>query len=61
MAINARHKDYSQQYCNINFKTAKKVDLEIPVIKFPHFHCRGHGFVPYSENYNPSCHAECGK
>ena len=28
MEINARHRDYSQQYCNINFKAAKKADLK---------------------------------
>ena len=46
MEINARHRDYSQQYCNINFKAAKKADLEIPVIRIPHFHCRCPEFAP---------------
>ena len=32
-----------------------------PVVKTPHFqcfHCRRHGFNPWSGNYDPTCHAE---
>ena len=28
-----------------------------PVVKTPHFQCKGHGFDPWSGNYDPMCHA----
>ena len=27
-----------------------------PVVKTPHFHCRGHGFYPWSRNYDSACY-----
>ena len=26
-----------------------------PVVKTPHFHCRGSGLDPWSESYSPTC------
>ena len=28
-----------------------------PVVKTPNFHCRGHGFNPWSVNQDPVCQA----
>ena len=28
-----------------------------PVAEVPCFHCRGHGFNPWSGNWDPTCHA----
>ena len=32
-----------------------------PVVKTLCFHCTGHGFDPWSENEDPTCHAVCSK
>ena len=30
-----------------------------PVVRTPHFHCRGSGFHPWSGNYDPTSHTVC--
>ena len=54
----------SKNQCKVRMQTFENLALKItlrdfpgaPVVKTPSFHYRGHGFNPWSGNYDPTCH-----